>query len=219
MNNEAVDKLSQEEDLKRTIELHKKWLSDEEGGVRANLSGANLIGANLSGANLSGANLSGANLSGANLSVANLSGANLSGANLSGDNPSVANLSGANLSGANLSGAVGLMSPREFMDTHFTKDATGYVVFKGFGETPYEARGEWVIESDSYITENVNPNRGDECGCGVNFATEWWIRREYPRSEIWECHIDFEDACMIVVPFNTTGKARCGRLKLVKPVL
>ncbi|WP_449102506.1 pentapeptide repeat-containing protein [Pseudomonas extremaustralis] len=93
------------EKLAEILGKHRSWLLDEEGGERANLSGANLSDANLSGANLSGANLSGANLSDANLSGANLSGANLSGANLSGANLSGANLSGANLSGANLSGA------------------------------------------------------------------------------------------------------------------
>jgi hypothetical protein len=103
------------EQLMEILELHRKWIRNEEGGKRANLSdadlsgaylrGAYLRGANLSGANLSGANLSGANLSDANLSDANLSGANLSGANLSGANLSGANLSGAYLRGANLSGA------------------------------------------------------------------------------------------------------------------
>ena len=101
--------------LKNVLEMHRKWVFGEDGGARANLSGANLSSANLSGANLSGANLSGANLSSVNLSGANLSGANLSSANLSSANLSganlycanlyCANLSGANLSGANLSGA------------------------------------------------------------------------------------------------------------------
>ena len=84
--------------LDEILKLHKMWLNDEEGGERANLSGANLSEANLSGANLRWANLSRANLSGANLSGANLSGANLSEADLR-----WADLSGANLSGANLS--------------------------------------------------------------------------------------------------------------------
>jgi hypothetical protein len=51
--------------LAEVIEKHGKWLRREDGGERADLSGANLSWANLSGANLSGANLSGANLSGA----------------------------------------------------------------------------------------------------------------------------------------------------------
>jgi hypothetical protein len=71
------------EELQAILAKHKAWLNHEEGGERANLSGANLSGANLSCANLSCANLSGANLSCANLRCANLSDANLSGANLS----------------------------------------------------------------------------------------------------------------------------------------
>ncbi len=85
----------EKEQLESILELHRKWLYDEEGGERANLEGANLRGANLWGANLEGANLRGANLRGANLEGANLEGANLRGANLRG-----ANLEGANLWGA-----------------------------------------------------------------------------------------------------------------------
>ena len=85
--------------LKDILDKHLKWIRDEEGGERANLSRANLSRANLSGANLSRANLSGANLSRADLYGANLSGANLSGANLSRADLSRADLSGADLYG------------------------------------------------------------------------------------------------------------------------
>ena len=88
------------DELKEVLEKHKKWLNGEDGGERANLSGANLFGADLRVANLSGANLFGADLHGADLFRADLSGADLSGANLHG-----ADLSGANLSGADLHGA------------------------------------------------------------------------------------------------------------------
>ena len=67
-------------EFKELLEKHWKWLRGEDGGSRADLSGADLSGANLSRADLSDANLSRANLSGAYLSRANLSGANLSGA-------------------------------------------------------------------------------------------------------------------------------------------
>ena len=50
------------EKLQEIIKSHGRWLRNEEGGERANLSGADLRGANLSGANLRGANLSGAYL-------------------------------------------------------------------------------------------------------------------------------------------------------------
>ena len=115
----------EKEKLDEILSLHKKWLSGDPDGVRADLREADLREADLSEANLSGANLSWANLSGANLSEANLSEANLCGANLrwadlreadlreadlseanlSGANLSWANLSGADLSGANLSEA------------------------------------------------------------------------------------------------------------------
>ena len=59
------------ENLKAIIASHGRWLRDEEGGQRADLSGADLRRADLRGANLSGANLYGANLSDANLYGAN----------------------------------------------------------------------------------------------------------------------------------------------------
>ena len=51
-----------QEGLKQVLELHQKWLNNEEGGKIADLSGADLSGADLSWADLSGANLSGAGL-------------------------------------------------------------------------------------------------------------------------------------------------------------
>ena len=53
--------------LDKILKLHKRWLDDEEGGVKADLKHANLRDANLKGANLIGADLTYANFSGANL--------------------------------------------------------------------------------------------------------------------------------------------------------
>ena len=94
-----------QEELNSIVELHRKWLYNEEGGKRADLSFENLYGANLRGANLRGANLYGANLRGANLRGANLYGANLRGANLYGADLYGADLYGADLRGADLYGA------------------------------------------------------------------------------------------------------------------
>ena len=117
-----MKKISQKE-LKEKLELHKKWLNNEKGGVRLDLSNAdlrnvdlenanlrcadlrraNLINANLEGVDLSYADLKGANLSYANLSYANLENTNLTNADLKRANLKNANLSCANLKGANLS--------------------------------------------------------------------------------------------------------------------
>ena len=75
-----------QEELSMVLNRHKKWLNNEEGGEKADLSGADLSRANLIGADLSRVSLSRANLRGADLSGANLGGANLSGADLHGAN-------------------------------------------------------------------------------------------------------------------------------------
>ena len=93
------------QELKNILDKHLKWLRGENGGKRADLSGADLSRADLSRADLSRANLSGADLSRADLFGANLFGADLFGANLVGANLFGANLFGANLSRADLFGA------------------------------------------------------------------------------------------------------------------
>ena len=52
-----------QDELKVILDKHAKWLRDEEGGERADLSYADLYGANLRGANLRSADLRGADLS------------------------------------------------------------------------------------------------------------------------------------------------------------
>jgi hypothetical protein len=56
-----------EQELKDILDKHGKWLRDESGGERANLSFADLSSANLRSANLISANLSFADLSFADL--------------------------------------------------------------------------------------------------------------------------------------------------------
>ena len=51
-----------QEELKKVLDLHSKWLRNEEGSIRADLRSAYLSYANLSGADLSGADLRGAKL-------------------------------------------------------------------------------------------------------------------------------------------------------------
>ena len=98
------------DELKKIIEKHEKWMKSQEGGERADLRGANLrcadlCGADLRGADLRGANLRGADLCCADLRCADLCGADLRGANLRGANLRCADLCGADLCGADLCGA------------------------------------------------------------------------------------------------------------------
>ena len=109
-----------QEELNKALELHKKWLNHEPGGVQADLRGcdlreAKLIGADLRGADLRWSKLIGADLSEAKLREAKLRGANLSeadlrrskliGADLREADLHWSKLIEADLSGGNLSGA------------------------------------------------------------------------------------------------------------------
>ena len=213
-----------QEKINEILAAHKKWLNGEPDGVRANLGFANLSDANLSRANLSRANLRFANLSRANLRFANLSDANLSDANLSRANLSDANLSRANLgfanlSDANLSRAKELLSAVNYMEAHFERTPDGYIAYKIFGGE-YAAPESWKIEKGSVITENVNFNRTNECGCGINVAPLEWVKRKYGNKnrDIWKVLIRWEWLCGVCVPYNTDGKIRCERVELVEVV-
>ena len=77
---EGKEKEMTKSELNEILEKHRKWLNDEEGGEKANLSWANLSGENLRRADLRRANLRRADLRRANLRQADLNGADLSGA-------------------------------------------------------------------------------------------------------------------------------------------
>lgn len=72
---EGKEKEMTKSELNEILEKHRKWLNDEEGGEKANLSWANLSGENLRRADLRRANLRQADLRQANLNGADLSGA------------------------------------------------------------------------------------------------------------------------------------------------
>ncbi len=209
------------EKLKEILEKHQLWLDDVPEGSRADLRWADLSGADLSGADLSGADLSRANLCGADLSGANLSGANLSGADLRwadlcGADLSGADLCGADLSGANLSGANGILSTVNFLESYFERTDAGYIAYKTFNIT-YRAPDAWKIEPGSVLEENVNFNRANECGCGINVAPLEWVKREYC-GDIWKVLIRWEWLCGVCVPYQSDGKIRCERVELLEVV-
>lgn len=166
---------------------------------------------------IDGSDLSGCNLRGCNLRGADLRGCNLCGADLRGSNLCGSNLSGSDLCSADLSGAIGLISAADWLSANFKADELGILVYKVFGHLKTPPK-HWIIEPSSVITEVVNPCRTTECGCGINFATLDWIMSEVPVYEklgLWTCRIAWIDLADVVVPYNTDGKARCGRMTLL----
>ena len=189
------------EKLAEILENHKKWLNGE-GGERADLSGSDL-----SYSNLSGSDLSGSNLSGSDLRYSNLSGSNLSGSDLS----------VSNLSGSDLSQAKGLLDTVNFMEAHFERTDRGYIAYKTFGGN-YEPPAEWKIEPESVIEETVNFDRCTSCGSGINVAPLEWVKRNYPKKKIWKCLIEWPWLVGVCVPYNTDGKIRASRVRLLEVV-
>ena len=110
----------------------------------------------------------------------------------------------------------------------FKKDKLGYIVYKTFGlyQCP---QINWVLAAGSFITTSkVLKNPDEPCGMGINFATIGWINREVEilhghtysgfGNALWRCRIRFEDLDKVVVPYGRFGKARCGRLELLRVI-
>ena len=128
-----------------------------------------------------------------------------------------ADLSGANLSGADLSGAKGLLSAIDFLKEHFEMTNEGFIAYKTFG-SEYNPPEKWVIQPGSVITENVNFDTANTCGCGINVAPLKWVQNAYGGDDIWKVLIRFEWLAGVCVPYNSDGKIRCERVQLLEIV-
>lgn len=148
---------------------------------------------------------------------ADLFNADLNHANLRYADLSSANLYGADLRSVDLSSAEGLISAADYMDAHFERIDEGYIAYKTFNCT-YDAPTDWRIEAGAVLNENVNFNRTNLCGCGINVAPLKWVKHAYPNKPIWKVLIRWEWLAGICVPYNTDGKIRCERVELLEVV-
>jgi uncharacterized protein YjbI with pentapeptide repeats len=198
-----------------TKELIKRYSDGERNFRNKLLVNADLQNMDLQNVDLYLSDLFKANLSFANLYDANLQKTNLKESNLQNTNLIGANLQCADLRGANLENTKGLLNTKEWMDKTFKKTDKGYIVYKAFN-CMYTLPSHWRIKKGSTIEEKVDMDRCDACSYGINFATKDWIKRECPSKKIWKCLLRFEDMENLCVPYATDGKARCGKLTLLK---
>ena len=192
--------------------------------TNVNLTNANLINADLSNVDLTNANLTNANLTDAYLINANLTNANLRNANLINADFTNADLTNADLTNAYLTYAImdnckGLIEPIEYLNEIFEKEERGYIIYKTFN-SQYSAPKSWNIEEKSEIIENdIETDRRETCGPGINVATKKWVLDHYPHEQMWKCLLKFEDAENLkntVVPYATDGKIRCRKLTILE---
>lgn len=193
--------------LSDILESHALWLREPAGQETHEC-------ARLECAHLEWARLECARLEGASLECAHLEGAHLEWAHLEG-----AHLEGAHLEGANLSRSIGLLTARKWMTENLERDELGYLCYKRIGDTEFYQPSSWVIAPGSFIEEVVNPCPTIGCACGVNVGTRHWCDTHYQGADLWKCRIRWEDLPDVVVPYNTDGKFRCGRLELIEKVV
>ena len=198
------------EELKIILDKHNDYLH-RSCGEQANLRAADLRFADLGSADLRAADLRYANLCSANLRYADLRSADLGSAALRAANLRSADLGSADLRSADLSGCKGLLDPIEWMARHLKKNRHGYLAYKSFNSR-FPPPDYWVIKEGEEISEVVNPLPTLDCACGVNVSTRGWGDL---RGDIWEVLIRWVWLPSVVVPYNTSGKFRCGRVKLL----
>jgi len=110
----------------------------------------------------------------------------------------------------------GFFDPLQFLESYFEQDLAGYLVYKAFGQY-YQAPSSWKIEPGSVLRENVSYSRTADCACGINVATRDWIKNNIRNTdEVWLCRIRYPWLVDVVVPFQSDGKIRTGRLELLE---
>lgn len=123
-----------------------------------------------------------------------------------------ASIHNCRMGAVNLSGSKGLLNPSEWMRDNFLTVDEGFLVLKINGYM-FSSPPHWKMEKNAIITEEVNPNRTIDCGCGVNFGTVRFTSAR--RREVWVCLLHWHDLPSLIVPYNPLQKARCGRLRLL----
>lgn len=187
----------------------------------SNLNGSNMI--NLEAVHTSIVNTSLCNCSllkskftECDLSYSNLKRANLSDAVFKKTIFKKTLMSDSILNDTDLSECIGLVSQAEFIKKNFEFTDEGMLVYKTFCEQ-FGVNKNWDLEPGTYISENPNPNRTNTCGCGINVAPLKWCE-ESTKNEIWECLIEWKDLAGIVVPYDSDGKIRAERVKLLRKI-
>ena len=119
-----------------------------------------------------------------------------------------------NLLNSNLSGVDLIPKTSEVIKKFFETTKDGIIAYKTFNER-YTVPDYWNVECGSIIEESVDPRKDKLCAYGINVATLDWIKRETDNPIIYKILIPWEYACDICVPYDFTGKMRCGHAKII----
>lgn len=149
---------------------------------------------------------------------ADLHGSDLRESNLRYSDLSLSDLRGSDLRGSDLSGSTGLLDASQWIAENLTRCRGGVYAYKSFG-IHYESPADWRQEPGAEISETVNLLPTIDCACGVNVATLDWVRNNSNDAPIWKVLVRWEWMAGGVIPYNTEGKFRVPRAKLIEIVV
>jgi hypothetical protein len=124
---------------------------------------------------------------------------------------------------------IGIDNTSEFLKT-LERDELGFICYKRQGrkrndnaavsrfETAYISPAYWNYVPGSFLEENVDNDRTEQCSYGINVGDFVFCMKHYPSAPLWKCRIRYEDILSMVIPHDTDGKFRAGRLELLEIV-
>jgi len=127
----------------------------------------------------------------------------------------------SNLLYVDFSQSTGLISPIDYLKENFEWTDKGLIVYKIFDLYYSSPWGD--LKPGMIINEEVNHDRTLNCACGINVTNKQRLNNMLHRvllsklnGIVWECLIRNKWLPCVVVPYNTSGKIRAGRIELIK---
>jgi hypothetical protein len=196
-------------ELKKILKKHENWQLGK-GGKRANLRDANLWNANLRDANLWNADLRDANLRDADLQDADLRDADLQDADLR----------NADLWNADLRNATNIERLYQ-SNLAILKIQKGKLrAFKYLDDNNRSPYRDKIYEiGKTYTCDKYDSDERHLCGAGLNIATlDWCLRNTYCDLTKTYIEIEFNAEDILAIPYNTDGKFRVRKLKVIRRI-
>jgi hypothetical protein len=182
-----------------------------------NVAACSFNHADLRGVNFANANLRYASFVGADCSMCNFAGADLRAVRFKGANLKDAFLRGAWLTGTDFSNADGLLTTVDLLNEHFEWSVGKHSLEVWRTEVSQFSDYWGQLRPGKELRQRVNSDRCSLDGCGVSFATKQMMALKF-KPPYWRCEIAFNWLPDVVIPFNTDGRGRCSRLRLMERV-
>lgn len=183
-------------------------------GTCANFEFSSLAGASLYETRLCDSNFTSCDLTGCDLRFSDLRGSTFERADLEDVNLLNAYIRGCKFEFANLTYIRGftdpVMDPMEYLNTHYTRNKDGYIVYAVFDRSEYDLNF-FKLKPGGVLRQQVDYDRNKSCGSGLRVGTKDYIRSVYQNvyiTPVWECLIYNTNLISYNVTQNSSGWCR-----------